>query len=158
MASQPTPPSLSEPDVPTPDSFAKELDETTLATLRTILARVAEQRAAVASLFEHASPLRIDAKRVVFAFAPSSFLLQQVQEPGVIELLTAAVTEHFGQPTVVEIDTAGHHLEVETVAARDAALRAAEIARARKAVTDHPLVQAAISELGAELKDVRLPS
>jgi DNA polymerase III subunit gamma/tau len=138
-------------------SFASPLAESTLGVLRELLRRVADKRAGVASMFEHASPVCVDQERVIFAFEPGSFLLSQVREVGGIELMQTAVQEQFGEATHFEVVSDGRHANVQTVAAFDAAAREAAVEAARKRVIEHPLVRAAMEELGAELRDVRLP-
>ena len=68
------------------------------------------------------------------------------------------MTAHFGRPTepIFESESprAGATL---TVAQIDSAERKARLEAARRAVTTHPLVTAAVELLGAELHTVRLP-
>ena len=74
------------------------------------------------------------------------------------EVLRREVNAHFGAPTKVALDLSAHHgAGHATVASIDASLRRDELARARLAVAEHPLVKQAIALFGAELRDVRLP-
>lgn len=122
-----------------------------------ILARVRADKASLASVFEHAAPLSIASGRIVLAYEAGSFLAEQASETEAQSSLAAASTAHFGERTVIEIDLTGRQREVESLAARNSAAQAARIAEAKQKVAEHPLVLAAVSLLGAELREVRLP-
>jgi hypothetical protein len=124
---------------------------------RRIVERVAAQRPAVASVFEHGAPLEVRAGLLVLGYAPGSFLLERAAEPSAVALLGEAATAHWGEPTTVELDTAGGLASVVTLAAINAEEQKRREAEARRAVAERPLVRAAERVLGAVLKEVRLP-
>jgi DNA polymerase-3 subunit gamma/tau len=95
--------------------------------------------------------------RVVLAFE-SPFLAAQATETAAKELLRSALTAHFGRPTEATFETATPREGAPlTVAQVDSAERKARLEAARRAVSQHPLVTAAIELLGADLQAVRLP-
>jgi DNA polymerase-3 subunit gamma/tau len=130
-----------------------------LVAWRAILERLRATRPALASVFEHAFVLETSASRFVVAFDASAvFLAARATEPEALEALTREVRAHFGAPTeVVAVRSTKDTGGVKTVAAMDAERRAAELAQARAAVQDHPLVQEAVRIFGAQLREVRLP-
>jgi DNA polymerase III subunit gamma/tau len=127
-----------------------------LEAWRAVLGRIRSERAPVASIFEHASPIAFSAERVVLGYEPGSFLAAQATEVSNVELLTRHVREYFGTITPVAFDlTAGPNAN-PSVASIDTEERRQRLDQARRAVAEHPLVKAAIDILGAELKDVRV--
>jgi DNA polymerase-3 subunit gamma/tau len=127
-----------------------------LSGWRAVLDRIRGKRPAVASVLEHAVVLEFGSERVSVAYEQGSFLLAQAGEKGAIDLLKSAVHEHFGAPASVSLDVVSSRQGRVTVAQIDAAERKDRVEAARRAVTEHPLVTAAIQVLGAELRDVRL--
>jgi DNA polymerase-3 subunit gamma/tau len=127
---------------------------------RAILDRVRAKRPALASTLEHAIPLETTAARVVLGFEPSAaFLAARASEPEALDDLTREIRAHFGAPTRVELDLSARASGAQkTVASVDAERRTAELAKARAAVENHPLVQEAVRLFGAQLRDVKLPS
>lgn len=125
---------------------------------REILAIVGGEKPSVASVFEHGAPLSIRPGKIVIAYAAGSFLLQQADAADARAVLERVATVHFGEPTALEVDQSGKHGDVQTVAQANSRESEARVQAARKRVEDHPLVVAAISILGAELRDVRLPT
>jgi DNA polymerase-3 subunit gamma/tau len=126
---------------------------------RAILDRVRAVRADVASVLEHALPLEVTPEKVVFGFGPNdSFLAARASEPEAFDLLARSARGHFGTPTHVEVRTAtAAPSGVRTVASVDAAHREEDLAKARKTIEHHPLVEEAIRLFGAQLRDVKLP-
>lgn len=113
----------------------------------------------IASVMEHAMPLEVGPEKVVVGFAPSAeFLATRASEPQALEELTRAVRAHFGAPTQVVIEV-GTKLANggQTVASIDAERRSADLAKARAAVEEHPVVKEAMRLFGAQLREVRLP-
>ena len=130
--------------------------ESELAAWREVLAEIRARRPALASVLEHAAVLRFDRERVVLGYESGSFLLVHAAEAAARALLDAAVREHFGAATPVELDTSVARGAAASVAQLDAVDRRTRTEAARRAVEEHPLVHAAIEVLGAELRDVRL--
>jgi DNA polymerase III subunit gamma/tau len=164
LALAPTPARATEPEptpepapVPTPESAPAPAPTTD--PWRAILERVRAVRADVASVLEHALPLEVTRDRVVFGFRPSdSFLAARASEPEALDLLARSARAHFDAPTQVELRTAAAAPSgVRTVASIDAAHREEDLAKARKSIEHHPLVQEAIRLFGAQLRDVKLP-
>ena len=141
---------------PPPAPNAPAMDPALLATWESVLDIARGNKPAVASIFDHAAALEVASGRIVVAFEPASFLLEQARRPESIELLTAAASEHFGARTEVVFDEAGRHLEVQSVAAKNAFANEARLQAARQRVAEHPLVVAAVNVLGAELREVKL--
>ena len=123
---------------------------------RAVLGRIRSERAPVASILEHASPIAFSAERVVLGYEPGSFLAAQATETSNVELLTRHVREYFGTVTPVAFDLTAGPKANPSVASIDTEERRGRIEQARRAVAEHPLVKAAIDILGAELKDVRV--
>ncbi len=144
--------------VPVPQRFEREMSEETLTAWRAILAIVAADKAPVASVFEHGSPLVVQSGRIVLGYKEGSFLVQQASAAPATSLLGAAAQQHFGTPCEIELDLSGKHHQVQTMAAKNSAELAARTAAAREQVAQQPAVRMAIEVLGAELQQVRLPS
>ena len=123
---------------------------------RAVLGRIRAERAPLASILEHASPIAFSAERVVLGYEPGSFLAAQATEASHVELLTRHVREYFGTFTPVAFDLTASPKANPSVASIDTEERRVRLEQARRAVAEHPLVKAAIDILGAELKDVRV--
>jgi hypothetical protein len=132
------------------------LDQAALDAWTAMLGKLSEKKAAVASLYDHASPLRVEPGTVVVAFAPGGFAAEHASSDKARALLVQVASEHFARPTTLEIELGAQHAEVETVAEQRAAKKAASLAAARKRVEEHPVVKAAIEAFDAEIRDVRL--
>jgi DNA polymerase-3 subunit gamma/tau len=133
-----------------------------MAAWVSIIARLRETQAPVASFFEHALPLEVTPARVVVTFEGSAaFQAGRASEPESLEALTQAVSAHFGAPTQVVLELASKGAArmpgVRTVASLEAERRLADLAAARAAVEAHPVVQEAMRVFGAALCDVKLP-
>ena len=123
---------------------------------RAVLGRIRAERAPLASILEHASPIAFSAEKVVLGYEPGSFLAAQATEASHVELLTRHVREFFGTTTPVAFDLTASPKANASVASLDTEERRVRLEQARRAVAEHPLVKAAIDILGAELKDVRV--
>ncbi|HMJ54260.1 MAG TPA: DNA polymerase III subunit gamma/tau [Polyangiaceae bacterium] len=123
---------------------------------RAVLGRIRAERAPLASILEHASPIAFSAERVVLGYEPGSFLAAQATESSHVELLTRHVREYFGTVTPVAFDLTASPKANASVASIDIEERRVRLEQARRVVAEHPLVKAAIDILGAELKDVRV--
>jgi DNA polymerase-3 subunit gamma/tau len=132
-------------------------DEGALAAWRDVLTAIAEQRPAVASVFEHAAPLHIAPGRIVLGMSPDAFVAKQAQNPEALGLVRVAASAYFQQETTIDFDWTGQHEGVVTVAALSARERAERLEEARRRVAERPLVKAAMEEFGAQLRDIRLP-
>jgi DNA polymerase-3 subunit gamma/tau len=128
------------------------------AAWQAIVERLREAKPAASSLFEHAIPVEVGSERVVVTFEGSSFFLERAREPENLEALTDVVRKHFGSAASVVIDTSAKPAAgARTVANISAEKRADELARARAAVEEHPLVREAVKLFGAQLRDIKLP-
>jgi DNA polymerase III subunit gamma/tau len=122
---------------------------------RTIIERISESEPHVASVFEQAFARTAEPGRLVIGFAAGSFAAAQVDAEK-LAVAQRCATQHFGVPTVVEIDASAAAPPTETVAAVRSAERAAQLEEAKRRVASHPAVTAAMEVLGAELRDIRL--
>lgn len=126
---------------------------------REVVERVRTKRAALASVLEHAAVLRLNSSEgVLLGYEQGSFLIAQINEPAARAMALEAIEAVIGQGTTLEIQTLSGSESHETLARIDMAERKARVDDARKAVEHHPLVDAAKEHLGAELREVRLPS
>jgi DNA polymerase-3 subunit gamma/tau len=129
-----------------------------LEAWRAILERIRAVRPPLASIFEHAVPLDIRPERVTLGYPQDSLLGAQAAEAEALDLLRKEARAHFGAATQVALDVSHKPAQgAVTVAAIDAEKRRLATAEARAAVERHPLVRFAVEELGAELREVRLP-
>jgi DNA polymerase-3 subunit gamma/tau len=127
-----------------------------LEAWRAVLERVRSDRAPLASVLEHASPIAFSAERVVLGYEPGSFLAAQATDASAVELLTRHVRDYFGTATPVAFDLTAGPKSTPSIAAIDGEQNRIRLEQARRAVAEHPLVKAAVEILGAELRDVRL--
>jgi len=118
---------------------------------------ISAERQQVGSVYAHAVPLELAPGRIVVGFEAGSFLEQRARDPEALALVTEVISRHFGQPTELHLDTSGAYGARETVALRKQREREAAHQAALDRVAGHPAVVEAIRELGAELRDVRLP-
>jgi DNA polymerase-3 subunit gamma/tau len=146
-----------EPAAPSPpvETAAQPRNEDALSRWRRIIDRIADVDARAASVLEHASPRMVESGRVTLGYEDGSFAHAQVTA-GIIEAAKRAASEHFGANTEIFIDTSKSQGPASTVAAVLTAERAAQVAEARRRVTENPAVVAAIELLGAEIRDIRL--
>jgi DNA polymerase-3 subunit gamma/tau len=158
-------------DAPTPnpasDTYLKVEDPTpqpaptrpseTASDWRAILDRVRATDASLAATFEHAAPLEISRTRIALGYAQNDLLGSRASEEGAIAALGRAAHAHFGVAVVVHVDARYHGGKTGSVHAIDTAERRADIAKARTAVEEHPLVRDIVRLFDAELRDVKLP-
>ena len=124
---------------------------------RTIVVSVRGERPALASVFEHAIPLEVSATRVRVGYADSDFLGSQAGTPEAISVLTTAVHAHYGAATEVKVELNVKASKDATVYAIETAQRKAELAKARSAVEQHPVVREVVALFAADLRDIKLP-
>lgn len=127
-----------------------------LGAWRRVVESMRARKPALASVLEHAALLEFGPERVVLGYEAGSFLAAQVADPSAIEVARSAVRAHFGRATELVFDEVASRAGATTVAMVETAERKARVEAARQAVIAHPLVTAAIHELGAELRDVKL--
>ena len=127
-----------------------------MAVWARIVARVRVARAPLAAVLELADPARLAADGVVLRFPPQSFLAAQASEPQNTELLTRAVRDELGDAATLSIELAEGAESALTLARMNAAELHARRLAARERVLAHPLVQAAMEALEANLEEVRL--
>jgi DNA polymerase-3 subunit gamma/tau len=116
---------------------------------------VRTSKAHVAAIFEHGVPLEVTPQRVLVGYQAQSFEGAQASEPEAMDLLQREARAHFGTDTSVALDLSAR--PGTTVALLDAADRREQLAKARAAVENHPLVQKAVQLFGAEIRDIKLP-
>jgi DNA polymerase-3 subunit gamma/tau len=149
----PSPPGPATRALPTSSAAAEE-------SWRAVIERVRSADVALASTFEHAVVTEIGSQRLVVGFdSTDGFLARRASEPTAVALLTRAAREHFGTAVEVTVrQVSATVISLPTIASVDAERRAAELARARAAVEDHPLVREATRVFGARVREVKLPS
>jgi len=123
---------------------------------RAVLARVRADNPSLAAVLENASPIAFGAERVVLGYEPGSFFAIRATDVSAVELLTRHVRDYFGTTTPVAFDLTAGPKSAPSIATIDGEDRRLRLEEARRAVAEHPLVQAAIEILGADLRDVRL--
>ena len=124
---------------------------------RAILERMRAGDPGLASALEHAVPVEVSRNRVLLGFAQDDFLGHHASEEAAVAKLVKAVHAHFGASVPVHIDTKHRGGKIGSVHAIDSAERRADIARARAAVEDHPVVREIVRLFDAELRDIKLP-
>jgi DNA polymerase III subunit gamma/tau len=131
-----------------------------MTTWRAIVERLRVDRAQLASIFDHATPVVVGAARVIVGFeATAGFVAARASEPEALEALTRAARAHFAAPTEVILDLSSKPVAgARTVASMEDERRAAEAAKARAAVQDHPVVKEAMRLFNAQVRDVKLPA
>jgi DNA polymerase-3 subunit gamma/tau len=124
---------------------------------RAIVERVRAGHPGLASALEHAVPIEVSRARVALGYAPDDFLGHHASEEPSVAVLTKAVQAHFGVAVPIQIDTKHRGGKGGSVHAIDSAERRAEIAKARAAVEQHPVVREIVRLFDAELRDIKLP-
>lgn len=122
---------------------------------RALLEKIAEVSPLAASVLEQGTLLAVEPARIVVGFAADSFALAQVT-PETLAIAMRAASAARGRDTEVVVETTTDSQRGRTAAAARQAERQAQLDGARGRIADHPLVRAAVRELEAELRDVRL--
>jgi hypothetical protein len=125
-----------------------------------VIDRVRCEDAALASTLEHAVVLYVGSQRLVIGFDPAEdFLARRASDPAAVAALTRAARAHFGTDIEIAVQQSlASFGSLPTIASVDAERRAAELARARAAVEEHPLVREAVRVFGARVREVKLPT
>ncbi|MCK6591732.1 MAG: DNA polymerase III subunit gamma/tau, partial [Polyangiaceae bacterium] len=131
------------------------LGEGGFAAWRSIVENLRAQNGRIASFYDHAVPLHIDADRIVLGFDADYVFAENAMEGSARDLLIAAARRQFGRAPSITFERAASRSG--TIAQAESAEKRAKTDAARHRIAEHPLVTAAIELLGAELKDVRLP-
>ena len=126
---------------------------------RKILELMRQEHAVLASVLEHAMPLEVTPQGLRLGIEPGSFFETQMRDERAVDLLTRVVRRHFGAPTAVSITLdAKAGADRGTVYEVEEAERRAQERAERAALEQHPLVQAAVRDLGARIVGIRLGS
>lgn len=148
-AAPPPPPSRA----PAPTS----LDDVRLATWHAIIEIVAQSRADLASLLEHAAPLELGPEELVLGWEPGSVLGHQFAGKESEAVLERAAAEHFGAKPRIRLELESERARgFETVALLGSREREQQKQKAIAEAQSHPRVTEAIEILGARIKDLRL--
>jgi DNA polymerase-3 subunit gamma/tau len=158
LAPEPTPTPTSATQIKVEDPTPQPPPVSVTDHWRAILDAVRAGDPGLASALEHAVPVEVSRNRVLLGFAHDDFLGHHASDEAAIAKLVKAVHAHFGGASVpVHIDTKHRGGKVGSVHAIDSAERRAEIAKARAAVEDHPVVREIVRLFDAELRDIKLP-
>ena len=124
---------------------------------RVILDKVRKTNLGVASVLEHAVPIELSAETVTLGFEAGSFYEAQAKHENALDLLTRIVRDHFQCATAVSFSLRGDAgPQAKTVYDIDEAERIARMEKERSEIEHHPLVQAAVRELGARIAEIKL--
>jgi DNA polymerase-3 subunit gamma/tau len=140
---------------PAPGAAASSLSADGFAAWRSIVDILRSQNGRVASFYDHAVPLHVDADRIVLGFDADYVFAENAMEAAARDLLIASARRHFGRAPAVTFERAASRSG--TIAQAESAEKRARTEAAKHRIAEHPLVTAAIEILGAELKDVKLP-
>jgi DNA polymerase-3 subunit gamma/tau len=131
---------------------------------REIVERVRKVRPPLASILEHAVPLRIGEGELRLSYASDSILGLQAAESEALEIVQRAAAEQLGGDVKVTVDRTlkpphapGADGGAVTLASLDIERRRIASEQARAEVAHHPFVRRAIELFGAELRDVKIP-
>jgi len=124
---------------------------------RAIVDRVRASDPALASALEHAVPIETSRGRIALGYAPDDLLGETASDERAVAAVARAAQAHFGCVVAVHVDARHRGGKTGSVHAIDSAERRAEIARARTAVEQHPLVRDVVRIFDAELRDIKLP-
>lgn len=129
-----------------------------VAKVRTFVARVREENAALAAHLEHAGPLELTEEKLVLGYEDGAFSALSAMQPEHEGLLARAAAATLGEGVAVVLDTTVDPDKIPmSVAALDAEARRKALEAARLAVANHPLVKLALEVFEADLRDVKLP-
>ncbi len=129
-----------------------------LDTWRRILDRVAVESPEISAFLGHAVPLQVSAETLELAFEVGSVFADRAGAPDAIGAIQRAAAVELGGTPCVRLERDSQRTRGQTtVAAAVAAERDEARARATSAALGHPAVTAAITVLGARVKEVRLP-
>jgi DNA polymerase-3 subunit gamma/tau len=145
-----------EDPTPDPPRVASTLRSPT-QDWRAILELVRASNPPLAVVFEHAVPVEVTRARIVLGYAPDDLLGSRASEDDALSALTSAARSHFGATVAVTVDVKQRAGKTGSVHAIESAERRAEVAKARAAVENHPLVRDIVRVFDAELRDIKLP-
>lgn len=111
----------------------------------------------LASLFERAALVESSERRLVVGVVPQSFEAG-LAEAQAREVLREAMTESLGVSSSLELVEIEPGQEFPTLAKMVGEAVRARREEVERAIRAHPLVTAAVAELGAEIRDVKLPA
>ena len=131
-------------------------DEAKLRRFLPLVEGVREKSARIASLLERAHVVEISAERVVIGFETNGFEAAQMADPEARSALAAGVNASFPDATLETVELAPGKATV-TLSRLQGEERRARKAEIDDGVRNHPLVTAALTVLGAEIRDVKVP-
>jgi len=156
----PTPTSATQlkvEDVTPPPPPVAPVRAAPLNDFRAIVERIRTSDPMLASALEHAVPIETSRARIALGYAEDDLLGHTVSEEESIAKIARAAQAHFGSVVPVHVDARHRGVKTGSVHAIDSAERRAELAKARTAVEQHPLVRDVVRIFDAELRDVKLP-
>jgi DNA polymerase III subunit gamma/tau len=127
-----------------------------MADWRQLLAHVEAERPALASLLQKLVPLAIGPREVRLGYAADSFEGAQASDPQRLKALRDIVRQVLDPAAKVEVVPLPKDQGGPTVAAEDAAARAAEIEAAKRRIEANPAVQLAAEVLGPVSKPLKV--
>jgi len=124
---------------------------------RAIVDRVRVSDPGLAAALEHAVPIETSRARIALGYAADDLLGETASDERAIAAIARAAQAHFGSVVPVHVDAKHRAGKAGSVHAIDSAERRAELAEARTAVEQHPLVRDVVRIFDAELRDIKLP-
>jgi DNA polymerase-3 subunit gamma/tau len=131
------------------------LSPSVVERVRSIAARLREERQTWGSLVEHSVVVRCDADAFEIAYEKRSFFAAQLADPLIPEAITRAAHAVLGAPTRILVCEG--RLSGRTVAQLGNEQKMAALDAARREAVAHPSVQHAIDIFKAEVRTVKLP-
>lgn len=126
-----------------------------------VLAELAEclrgKSARISSLFERAALIDATPEKITVGIEARSFEAGLLGEPSTRAVLTSAGTEVFGPAMEIDVIDIEIPANAPTLAKLVGEVVKSRRAEAERSIRTHPLVVAALDELRAEIRDVRLP-
>ena len=127
-----------------------------MAAWRTVVAEIERTELALAAKLKLAVPLETSAARLAIGFPPDSIHREAVSDPRYVETMARAVRGVLGEACALVVELTSAATRGLTLAHLEAAERVKREADERAEITSHPLVQAALAALGAEVRDVKI--
>lgn len=146
-----------EPVLTEPGTLADP--ESWLGAFRKVLERLRAREPHIAALYEQATLIQFDKKRVVLGFAESArFAGEAASDAKAKELVSHALSEHFGSAPVVEVVLdAGDRGKTPTALSALLEEQKRTEEREKERLSQHPLVRSTMELFLAEIRSIKMP-
>lgn len=151
------PPSRPPPSAPPAPTIAVDRSDPKILRFVKVAEALRQTSGALASILERAHIVDATETVVRIALDPRGFEKDQISAPAAREAIQSAVASALGDGAIFEVIDLAPGAPKLSLSVAIESVRREKVAELDKIARSHPLVVAAMRELGAEIRDVRLP-